>query len=256
MSYAYHLSKAGRDQQAVQVYKNVIKRYPGNFDADYELSVLQSQIGNQAEALLTLKTAFDRGGKNNLKLVNQYAKVLINAEQKQNAISVLETYRQLWSNERDLGNGIGLGYLLGQVGLFKEAVEVLEIVIADNPQSYDADVELTRIHAQNQDTESIGRVFQRAFERGGENNLLVLKEYTRFLVQQSKIEQAKNVLNAFEKLWSQKKDYGDGIGLAYFFGATGQTDRAVEIYQSLTRIYPERYDADIELANFYNCKAS
>ena len=66
VSYAYHLSKAGRDQQAVQVYKNVIKRYPGNFDADYELSVLQSQIGNQAEALLTLKTAFDRGGKNNL----------------------------------------------------------------------------------------------------------------------------------------------------------------------------------------------
>ena len=56
---------------------------------------------------------------------------------------MLETYRQLWSNERDLGNGIGLGYLLGQVGLFKEAVEVLEIVIADNPQSYDADVELT-----------------------------------------------------------------------------------------------------------------
>ena len=73
-------------------------------------------------------------------------------------------------------------------------------------------------------------MFQRAFERGGENNLLVLKEYTRSLVQQSKIEQAKNVLNAFEQLWSQKKDYGDGIGLAYFFGATGQTDRAVEIF--------------------------
>ena len=115
------------------------------------------------------------------------------------------------------------------------------------------------------------RRFSQAYNRGGRDNINVLKAYTKLLFDGKRFEEGESLLADYRSVWAKLMDeadqmsgpltvteqnqravpYGHGIGIAYYLNVLNRPQPAETTLRRVVAMHPDRFDADYELFLHY-----
>ena len=134
IGYAYYLSQANQDQEAIKILTSLIKKHPQKYDADLELIRVYDKIKNDAMIFQTLDQAITRGGNQEIQVVKVYASMYLRFMQPEKALDMLKQFKVTDKNEVDyLGIWAVTNFELKEYTQAKIAYERLVILRPDIP---------------------------------------------------------------------------------------------------------------------------
>ncbi|MEC9291186.1 MAG: sulfotransferase [Pseudomonadota bacterium] len=135
LQQAVHLHQQGRWQQAMSLYKDVLKAQPKNPDALHLLGLLEAQHENFDKGTARMKKAF-KLAPNNSQILNNLANLYSNEGRHKEAIDLYD--KALLLDPMNLGAQENKGYACYNIEDFESAVECLEglVPISKNPKVF------------------------------------------------------------------------------------------------------------------------
>ena len=161
------------------------------------------------------------------------------------ALAVFKNVHKVYAN---YGTGIGYAYHLGAAGKTKEAIDLFERLIKNNPKEHVADIELANLYKKLERYEEAEAVLARLYERIP-NNIEVVKSYAGGLLATRKIDTAITVIESYSPQEGEEFDYTAIAAAVYFEAQDYQSAR--DLYRSLTEMRPELIGFWVSLGKCY-----
>jgi tetratricopeptide (TPR) repeat protein len=278
---ALHLAiqhhQAGRLKEAESFYRSILAVQPKHAWANHNIGMLASQVGNQDAAIMHLKIAVNSAPSQSM-FANDYGYSLANSGNIDAAKKVF--YKLLESANTDIGalNGVAVcllhsrelqsckewlekaitihpenpnlrtnfGECLQRMGLYGDAVSVLERVTNENPGFTDAIVNLGVSLRKSGDTAGAIDVLSKVVEEN-KNHAVALAALAAALLDLDKLDESENYYNNSLKINSNNYEAVNGLGAV--LAKQGRLDEADTILRKALTIKPDYVDAMVNLGS-------
>lgn len=234
--------KAGRLQEARDIYRALLDETPDNTDALHLLGMLCHQAGNAEMGISLIEKAIELNPDFPL-FLNNFGHIQLSIDQLDSAETTLLRATQLDTDM--LAPLYGLAECYRRKGKFQKAADFVEYVLERDPQHVDALVCLGQIHMQNNSAKKALELFEMVLSIKPDHI------YARFHAARTHyvLAQYDKSIAILQSLLQQHPDYVacyNNLGNAYM--AKHQYEDAKTAYQNAIRLKPRDANMQYNLA--------